>query len=1112
MSGIVLPQFMGLSHYSTAGASSVEDIVAKLVKVGTPAACLAEIGNLNSSFAFYVTAKKKGLKPILGIQAIIEDRWSEAPGVIILPVQFKTANAFREMCRWSKRAAERVVAGDDKFPMMEWELLRSLKGQIVVGSGDLTGPIGKRIEENRPAAARQAFNDLAAEFGPDFIPEIQPYESKLHWIPPMYDFSKQNVIREAFYQNNPETDLAPDGDYQKALNLLMLELSTPLGLKPVISLGYQYAEADDIIVQNMRYENSKMRQRSGNRRFIRSGSEILEFFRSAGYIPTKDLVKIFQNTTTWPELFADFKLETSDDRWALPELSVDSMVMVNDQIKRMGRMDWKDPAAVDRLKEEIKVLKNNGKIDVLPYFEPYIKLSNWARERGILTNLRGSAGGSFLIYLLGISNINPMKHGLSFARFISPGRIRANTLPDLDMDVGNRDLFLEYLKSEYGDRVCQISVDVMFKVKSIIKDAERALTGKVSDTTEALCKMIPNPPQGADEYDYVFGYEDDTGHQAGVFDTIPALREYAEKNPTIWDLVKKGLGILRQKSGHACGIVIAPVPIQDLIPITVAGKSIVTGLSPKWVEAAGLVKYDLLGVNTLNDIAGGLRQVKARHGVDLDIFNLPDYKPAYDAIAAGNNATVFQLNTATVGPYLMRIKPKSIDEIANITALCRPGCLDAPAGDGTDRTLAQLYVARAADGEPIAYVHPDMEPILKETYGIMLYQEQQIRVFRDIAGYTEEEAEQVRRAIGKKKEDELRAATDKLKTACLSKGWSQQQSSMLVSQIMAAARYSFNKSHSISYSYVAYACQYPKTRYALEWWTSVLQNADPKELPKFWPSCGDHVLLPSINSVSESFQIEGDKIRAPLSILNGLGPVAYQQILAGRPYHNLRDFVVKTKANGRGVHSGVVTKLIASGLLDPLMPADLSLQDKIYEYMKIKAELEGTRKVDPVPEEYRNLDTLRQFMIKKSLINVISTDLRQLVLPIMGVRPPKNPAGVWVDKDDGRTVAYYIDGHDMDTVRKRMETDQRFRNESDRIVGTISYVIDEKTKEYSGKTKQMTQLHIDTGGTFSEVVVWPAKDATVAETGFKNKIVEIMWRYSASRNEMGVHSIRVVVQ
>lgn len=318
--------------------------------------------------------------------------------------------------------------------------------------------------------------------------------------------------------------------------------------------------------------------------------------------------------------------------------------------------------------------------------------------------------------------------------------------------------------------------------------------------------------------------------------------------------------------------------------------------------------------------------------------------------------------------------------------------------------------------------------------------------------------------------------------------------------------------HNCSYSYVAYACQHLKTKNPLEWWTSVLQNADPKELPKFWPSCGEYVLLPSINSASESFQIEGDKIRAPLSILNGLGPVAYQQILAGRPYTSLRDFVLKTKANGRGVHSGVVTRLIASGLLDPLMPQDLSLQDKIYEYMKIKAELEGVRKVDPVPEEYRNLDTLRQFMIKKSLINVISIDLRQLVLPSMDVVPPKNPAGVWISKDGGTPVAYYVDGMDMDTVRSRMENDYRFRNGHDRMVGTISYVIDEKTKAYSGKTKQMTQLHIDTGGTFTEVVVWPPKDGTVAETGFKNKIVEIMWRYSASRNEMGVHSIRVVVQ
>lgn len=1104
-----IPCFLGCSHYSAVGASSVDDILSKLKSDSVPAVCMAEIGNLNGAFEFYVKAQKHGIKPIIGIQGYVLDPFSQkTDDTALITIQFKNEKAFKAVCGWSESEAILITSGARSHTLFSWDFLENIKDDIIVGTGGLGGIVGKRIEDGNFDLAKKAILFLKNKFGENLRSEIIPHEIKRYWVPPMYDFKKQEIIRPAFYKEFEPNQMSPDGDYQRALNTFLLLCSKTLGIKPVISMDFQYADPNDIVVQNMKSENLKLRDRAGTRKPVMTSADIVNFLISKK-ISEATIQELIQNNYDWVEEFKDFSLKTNEDRWVLPNVS-DSMAMCLSQIKKMGRMDWSNPQMVERLKLEISVLHKNGKIDVLPYFEPFIDFSNWAREQNLLTNLRGSAGGSFLVYLLGISNINPLKHDLSFARFISKGRIQANTLPDLDMDVGDRSAALAYLKDKYQNRIYQISIDVMSKIKSAIKDAERAILGKVRPETEKLCTSIPNPPQGMDEYEYVFGKESEEGHIPGVIETMPELHQYSVDNPKIWDVIVKSLGVLRQKSGHACGLVITPTPVSDYVPITTAGNSIVTGPSPAWVEAAGLVKYDLLGVNTLNDISNCLKIIKETQGIDIDIFNLPSDKDVYKAIGDGKNETVFQLHTATVAPFVIKLKPKSIDEIANIQALCRPGCLDAPAGDGTDRTLADLYVSRALGEEPISYVHPDLEPILKDTYGVQLFQEQQIRIFRDLAGYSEEEAEAVRRAIGKKKEKELKEATSRLKIKCVERGWTEKQVDLLVSQIMAASRYSFNKSHAISYAYISYACQYLKTKFELEWWTAVLRNATKNELPKFWPYCGHLVDLPNINAFDSTFTIRNNRICSPLDILNGIGPKAYEQIVEGRPYKNLREFVAKTKSIGRAVNQGVVCGLIASGVLDSFFDQSTGLEDKIYEYMKIKAEIEGKSKVDPVPDLYRDLNTVDQFMIKKKLITVVSADLRKMILPKIGVNPPSNEMSPWVKKVEKGVLRYY-DGNQLPRIAQILSNNQKMQDEMEGTIATISYVVDESTRQYASKTKQMTSLLVDTGGTFEELVVWPPRGEDTAPTGFKNHIVEIIYTYNKKNKQLGIRDINILI-
>ena len=307
--------------------------------------------------------------------------------------------------------------------------------------------------------------------------------------------------------------------------------------------------------------------------------------------------------------------------------------------------------------------------------------------------------------------------------------------------------------------------------------------------------------------------------------------------------------------------------------------------------------------------------------------------------------------------------------------------------------------------------------------------------------------------------------------------------------------------HNCSYAYIGYACQYLKTKYPLAWWTAVLRNASKTELPKFWPHCGSFILLPDINLSKEGWTIEGDKIRAPINILNGVGDVAYNIILKSKPYTSLEHFVKVTKAAGVAVNKGVVCKLIASGVMDSLFPADMGLEDKIYQYMLIKAQVEGKKKIEPVPEEYQNLHSFQQFLVKKQVIPVISMDFRDS--PYVRNKPPVDKRnGTWFV--DGEVI---IDGDQMDEVAKYIIANPKSEYSTLSNLCTISYVIDEGTKLYANKSKQMTRLTLDTGGTFHESVLWPHGDSMTSKTGFKNSVCRVYWRLSKKDGKLGIKSI-----
>lgn len=1146
------------SDGSLDGAATVSQIVDRSIELGATHVAVTEHGNMNTNMSMYHTCKKKGIIPILGCELYLANPFEkelreafekelDEPDLekrekkintalkgeyVHLTVHFKDQWAYEYFCSLTPKMEERaIVRWGERKPIITLEELSGAAGHITICSSCLVGAVQKWLlpsggvkflqktkkynSFNDPEKAERAYLMLREIAGKDsFFIEVFPHEITHNWKSPVRNKETNRIIQPGSFEPVECSPVILDGDLQKAANKFIVGLAEKYNDPVIISLDSHFATPEQKIIQDAKLGNGAENWKFYNSLHIMSSDEAAVSLKHTLGVNDKTIEKWIDNSYMFASQFNNFHIPTSDDRWILREFQGDFSKELKKRIDRHGRMNWANPEMVKQLKIEIDILAYNGKINLLSYLFTCEDAANWCRENHVLMNVRGSAGGSLLLYVLGVSAINPLKHDLSFGRFITPGRIEANTLPDVDMDLSHQDKFIDYLNDTYGDSVCRISTDMVLKLKSSIKDAERAVLGKVRPETEKLCsKSIPQTPQGANDQEWVFGYEDDTGtHVNGIIDTNKDLKAYADANPEIWKTVHEMIGIMRNKSTHACGFVIADKPVQDYVPVTIVSKQRVTGYSPKTLEMAGLVKFDFLGLNTLKDIQGAVDSIKERTGDIINPFDLPHDKVSFDNFALGNTISVFQFGTATVIPYLKAIKPKNIDDLAAVTALCRPGTLDAPSSD--DRTLAEVFVDRA-NGEAIQYVHPDLEPIFKETYGIALYQEQTMRIFTEIVGYSDAEADAVRRGIGKKIEKVLKECMADLKRVCLGKGWTMAQVELLIKQIMASSNYSFNKSHATAYAYNAYACMWLKTNYPLDWWKSVMSNADKNEIVvKFWKYVKDFTELPSINESGEDYIIKGDKLISPLSVVNGVGPKAYAQLRKYAPYKDLHEFVhthfrKRKRAEGRSaVNKGIAIRLIAAGLLDELFTIkgeddapgineiqgkDLDTQEKIYLFNKTRAEIRK-EKIDPVGEEYIKMSKLGQYMARKQLVKMYSKDLRPLMLPTRGAVPVKNGAYWQINMEIfGKQKKVSIVGHErFDATCNSIEA-KEFPKGSNYTFAVLAYVIDEKTFTYKNKTKQATKIWIDVDGAIKEEVIWPSKDAAVADSDYKDIPVLIVY-------------------
>lgn len=647
--------------------------------------------------------------------------------------------------------------------------------KIITDKGEFTaGDLAKEFNKKH--------NDIKLLYGVKNRNTVQEIKGNLVSVVKMNDF----------IQNECNED-TPDGDVQLRANKFILHLAEKYKDKIIINDDSHFAYPEERVVQDIRLTNGitghSWKFAQSHHRF--SSDEAFEYFKSIMGINEKTFLEWVDNSYELKERFKNFEFKYKP---SLPTsfYPKDSISYLKELIKKHGRFDDKNPVYRQRLADEINLIHNNGTVDLLPYFFLSEELTNLYEKNEILTGPgRGSSGGLLLNYLLGITHTDPIKSDLSKDRFITLDRIKSGHLPDIDMDFPHRNLFINenggYLKERFVDCFAQISTNVMSRVRSSIKDIHRALDGKVSFEIEELTKKIPVPPQGISDTKFVFGYEDEDGHEhKGIIETDPTLKAYVKKYPKHWEIVEKMLrGLVRARSTHASAFLIADKPVSDFIPVTEIDGVITTQYTAEDVEANGGIKMDLLVVNSLNDIQNCLKLIQQKHGKPsekqikingvsvpsfravpdagafYDIWDLPEKEEVLNSILQEDNETVFQLNTSSANKWLKefafrrkdgKLGLSSIDDISAFIALDRPGPLDAFTPEGLN--MLQDYARRVKEQD---FEAGSLTGILPKTYNVMIYQESLSYVYKHFTGCSNSEAEEFRSAAAKKKMEKVLA-------------------------------------------------------------------------------------------------------------------------------------------------------------------------------------------------------------------------------------------------------------------------------------------------------------------------------------------------------------------
>jgi DNA polymerase-3 subunit alpha len=893
------------------GIATPEEYIDRAAELGMPALALTDHGSLSGHREFYRMAKSKGIKPILGVEGYITaDRFDqrdkgEREGlldlvynhVIVLAkdkVGLENLNKLNEIA-WTE--------GYYKKPRIDYEVLEKYSEGLIVTSGCLSGALAKAIEAEEFAEAKRIIEWHKRVFGDDFYIEVMPHNPA--------EVNKQLLALADEYGVKPV--VTPDCHHahtgQKEIQELKLVLNT-YSNKVQKDATYEKSCKHDNLVDRLQYlYGDRDISFSEYDIHLLSDEEMHNAMKAQGI----DREDMYEATREIADKVEDYDIQDYADllpaqyqnpNEELLKLAMEGLVKRNLAAKENY---------IERLQEELQVIsdKNFG-----PYFLVVRNMINWAKQEGIMVGPgRGSAAGSLLCYALGITDVDPIQHGLLFFRFINPER---NDFPDIDTDIqdSRREEVKDYLVRQYR-HVASIATFLEFKDKGVVRDIARVLHIPLTDVNKVL-KVIDT----WDDYC--------SSKQAAWF---------REKYPEIEKYGDQLRGRIRGTGIHAAGVVTAKEPIFRYAPMETrtspgSGERIpVVAVDMEEAERIGLIKIDALGLKTLSVLRDTLDIIKDRTGKDIDLLslNMEDSK-VYEMLSAGYTKGVFQCEATPYTNLLVKMGVKNFAELAASNALVRPGAAN---------TIGKDYILRKHGKQNIAYHHQVMKAFTQETYGCILYQEQVMQACTELGGMTMAEADKVRKIIGKKKDaKEFKQFQDRFVEGA-SRFLSPNVALELWHDFEAHAGYSFNKSHAVAYSTLSYWTAWLKTYYPLEFMYSILKNEKDKDARTEYlieaKRMNIPIRLPHINESDMDFKIEGKGIRFGLSAIKFISDNIASKYIAARPFSSYKELEEFSYGKGNGVNSRALNalRIIGAATFQDQPRNEAEIKENLYEYLNL---------------------------------------------------------------------------------------------------------------------------------------------------------------------------------
>ncbi|WP_418792065.1 DNA polymerase III subunit alpha [Phosphitispora sp. TUW77] len=859
------------------GAARVRGLAAAAAANGMQALAVTDHGAMFGVIEFYKEAHKAGIKPILGCEVYVAPRsmGDREPGKddanyhLVLLAENETG--YRNLLYIVSRA---YTHGFYYKPRTDKDTLRKYSQGLIALSGCLGGEIATAIKTSQFSLARGAAKEYEEIFGKgNFFLEMQE-----HGL-----------------------------EGQRAVNAELVKISSELGIPLVATNDVHYVKKEDAEVQDVLL-------------CIGTGKTLedtdrMDFGTQEFYF--KDTAEMHLLFGEHPEALANTvriaercNVTLDFENTYLPEYQIPPGHTVETYLEKLCiqglayRYPGAGPEVRERLDYELKVIADMG---FSGYFLIVWDFVRFSRENGIPVGPgRGSAAGSLVAYVLEITNVDPLKYDLLFERFLNPERV---TMPDIDIDFcyEKREQVIRYVVDRYGEeRVAQIITFGTMAARAAIRDVGRAMNMPYADV-DRVAKLVPAE----------LGITLDRALENGtelrrIYDIDPGVKK-------LLDMARAIEGMPRHASTHAAGVVIGKEPLTAYLPLYRTTDGLVATQFPKdTVEEIGLLKMDLLGLKTLTIIGNALNIIKHISGVQIDIDTIPmDNRAVFDMLGKGESIGVFQLESSGMRAILKELKPEVFEDIIALVALYRPG----PLGSG----MVEDFIRRKHGESLITYLHPSLEPILRETYGVILYQEQVMRIAGDLAGFTMGEADLLRRAMGKKKPEVISGLRSQFVKGAEDKGIAPDIAGQIFDLMEFFAGYGFNKSHSTAYALISYQTAYLKANYPVAFMAALLTGAidSGDKVALYIEECrkeGIDVLPPDVNESLVSFTVVCDKIRFGLAAVKNVGRSAIENIIAARkqdgPFTSLQDFC--ERVDHRHVTKRTLESLIKCGAMDSL--------------------------------------------------------------------------------------------------------------------------------------------------------------------------------------------------